>query len=118
VKQQRRGPGRGRTVASGLKRLVVPVLLLLTAYYGFFGGEYSVFEWREADANVVEEQARLELARAEIEALKVELELLERDPATIERIAREDFGMIREDEVLYRFTDGHGTGQREVPPAR
>ena len=28
---------------------------------------------------------------------------LERDPATIERVARERFGMIREGETLYRF---------------
>lgn len=116
VKSQRRS--RGRSVASGLKRLVVPGLLLLSADYALFGGEYSVFEWREARADVVEEQARLESARIEIDALQVELEMLERDPTTIERIAREDYGMIREDEVLYRFADGDNTGEREASPAR
>jgi len=116
MKPRRRG--NGRSVTTGLKRLVVPGLLLMSAYYAVFGGEYSVFELREARADVVEEQARLELARTEIDSLRVALDLLERDSATIERIAREDYGMIREGEVLYRFTEGDDTGEQDSPPAR
>ena len=103
VKQRRRN--EGRSVTSGLKRLVVPGLLLMAAYFAVFGGEYSVFELRDARADVVKEQARLEEARVEIDSLRAELDRLEHDPATIERIAREDYGMIRRGEVLYRFAD-------------
>jgi len=110
--------GEGRSVVSGLKRLVVPGLLLMAAYYAVFGGEYSVFELREARADVVEEQARLEQARTEIDSLRVELDRLEHDPATIERIAREDYGMVRTGETLYRFADADDTGAREAAPAR
>jgi hypothetical protein len=31
--------------------------------------------------------------------------LIETDPATQERIAREEFGMVREKELLFRFLD-------------
>ena len=108
----------GRSVASGVKRLVVPGLLLMAAYYAVFGGEYSVFELREARADVVQEQARLEQARLEIDSLRVELDKLQHDAATIERIAREDYGMVRAGEALYRFADADDSGEREVPPAR
>lgn len=108
----------GRSVVSGLKRLVVPVLLLLAAYYAVFGGEYSVFELREARVDVVDEQARLKQARLEIDSLRAELDMLEHDPATIERIAREDYGMVRAGEALYRFAHADDPGEREAPPAR
>ena len=72
--------GEGRSVVSGLKRPVVPGLLLMAAYYAVFGGEYSVFELREARVDVVEEQATLEQARTGIDSLRVELDRLEHDP--------------------------------------
>lgn len=107
-----------RSVASGLKRLVMPGLLLTAGYFAVFGGEYSVFELREARADVLREQARLERARLEIDSLRIELDKLEHDPATIERIAREDYGMVREGETLYRFADADGAGGQEDLPAR
>ena len=113
----RRENGR-RSVSSALKRLVVPGLLLMSAYYALFGGGYSVFDLYEARGGVVEEQSRLEQARMEIDSLLLELDRLENDPATIERIAREEYGMVREGELLYRFTDPEDAGEQEVPPAR
>lgn len=105
-------------MVSALKRLVVPGLLVMAAYYAVFGGEYSVFELREARADVVEEQTRLKQARLEIDSLRAELDKLEHDPATIERIAREDYGMVRAGEALYRFAHADETAEREAPPAR
>lgn len=92
-----------------LKRVLLPGLLLLATYYAFFGGEYSVFEVRRARAEV--EAARAELAELEerIDSLAARADSLEHDPATLERIARERFGMIREGETLYRFA--HPTGE-------
>ena len=92
-----------------LKRILLPGLLLLAAYYAVFGGEYSIFEVRRARADV--EAARAELAELEerIDSLRARADSLEHDPATLERIARERFGMIREGETLYRFA--HPTGE-------
>ena len=114
---RRRGNG-SRSVSSALKRLVVPGLLLMSAYYALFGGGYSVFDLYMARGGVEEEQLRLEQARMEIDSLLLELDRLENDPATIERVAREEYGMVREGELLYRFTDAEDAGERKAPPAR
>lgn len=94
-----------------LKRFVLPALLLLAAYYAVFGGEYSIFEVRRARAEV--EAARAELAELEmrIDSLRARADSLENDPATLERIARERFGMIREGETLYRFAQPSADGE-------
>ena len=96
-----------------LKRFVLPGLLLLAAYYAVFGGEYSIFEVRRARAEV--EQARTELAELElrIDSLRARADSLENDDATLERIARERFGMIREGETLYRFAEPSETDGEE-----
>lgn len=103
-----------------LKRVVLPALLALAVYYAVFGGEYSIFELRQARIDI--ERADIELAelRARVDSLRARADALENDPATLERIARERFGMIREGETLYRFaapSDEDGsTGQPGPSP--
>ena len=67
-------------------------------------GEYSLLEVRGARA----EREDLERRLAEVERVNDSLrawgDALEADSATIERVARERYGMIREGEVLYRIT--------------
>ena len=67
------------------------------------GGSYSTADWlslrREAAA---ERQAVAELTSG-IDSLEKTAIRVERDPAEQERIAREEFGMIREGEYLYRL---------------
>jgi cell division protein FtsB len=86
-----------------LKGLVMPALLLTAGYYAVFGGEYSLFELRSARAAVTEEQEVLGRLEARIDSLSAWADSVRTDPATLERIARERFGMIREGETLYRF---------------
>ena len=86
-----------------LKRSIVPALLLVAVYYALFGGEYSLFELRAARAAVVTERVALAELQLRIDSLRAWADSLENDPATLERIARERFGMIREGETLYRF---------------
>ena len=100
-----------------LKRSVVPMLLVAAGYYAVFGGGSSVWDLMETRTNVVVEATRLEEARVKIDSLEVELQQLKQDAATIERIAREQYGMIREGEVLYRFTPTTSEGP-PPPPAR
>ncbi len=87
-----------------MKRLILPVLIGLAVYFALYGGEYSVFEVGRVRAERVElEQKLVELELAN-ECLRTWAHALESDSATIERLARERYGMIREGEVLYRFT--------------
>ena len=88
-----------------MKRLILLALIGLSAYFALFGGEYSVFEVRRVRAERVELEERLVALERSNACLRVWAEALQSDSATIERLARERYGMIRTGEVLYRFTD-------------
>ena len=92
-----------------LKRLVLPGLLLAAVYYAVFGGEYSMFELRASRRAVEQEQARLADLRRQIDSLEAWRDSLMTDSASLERVARERFGMIRPGETLYRFTEPRDT---------
>lgn len=87
------------------QRLVIPGLLLAAGYWALFGGEYSVFEVRGVRGSLIEERIRLHEVEQRIDSLAAWKDLLENDPVTIEQVAREEFGMIRDGETLYRFAD-------------
>ena len=84
-----------------MKKLLVWALLLFAGYIAMFGGEYSVLEVRR----VRQEQQRLQQQLIELESENDSLEnwvqKLEFDSATIERLARERYGMVRPGELLY-----------------
>jgi len=87
----------------GLRKVILPGLLLLAAYYAVFGGEYSWFELRDARAAVEREEADLAELNRQIDSLRAWADSMRIDSVTLERIARERFGMIRDGEILYRF---------------
>lgn len=102
-----------------LTKVVVPGLVLVAAYYALFGGEYSLLELRSARAAVVVERQELDRLEQQLDSLATRAESLRSDPVTLERIAREQFGMIREGETLYRFAEPEpASDEREDPPAR
>lgn len=88
-----------------LKRFVLPAILLVAVYFAVFGGEYSLLELRATRSALAEERARLTDLRRQIDSLEAWRDSLLTDSATLERIARERFGMIRPGETLYRFTE-------------
>lgn len=85
-------------------RIALLLVLLAAAYFAVQGGEYST-------ADVVRQYIAKRRMRAEVDSLQrlvdslgKALEAIETDPAVQERIAREEFGMVRgEKELLYRF---------------
>ncbi len=88
-----------------MKRLILPALIGLSVYFALFGGEYSVFEVRRVRADRIELEERLSALEQTNDCLRAWAEALQSDSATIERLARERYGMIRTGEVLYRITD-------------
>ena len=109
---------RADGVSSKMKRLVVPSILALAAYYAVFGGEYSAFQLRGVRADIDAEEWKLADVNHEIDSLTAWVDLLENDAETIERVAREDFGMIRDGETLYRFAEPDVDPETSPPPAR
>ncbi len=99
-----RDPARDATEATLVKRLVLPALIALSVYFALFGGEYSVFEVRRVRSENLDLEQRLTELRWTNDSLQTWAESLETDSATIERLAREKYGMIRSGEVLYRIT--------------
>ena len=96
-------PGTGRRILAG-------AALAVAAYYALWGGEYSVFDLLTLERDTRDAQAALARTRGEVDSLRGEAKRLEDDPATLERVARERFGMIREGEVLYRFVPVDSAG--------
>lgn len=88
-----------------LRRLVLPATLGVVGYFAIFGGEYNAFESWQLERRLADEHAELERLEAEVEALRARADSLETDPAMLERLARERYGMIREGERLYHFVE-------------
>lgn len=87
---------RGRHLLAGL-------VLAVALYYAALGGEYSAVDLLRLKRDRRAAETELAGTRREVDSLRVRATKLERDRATIERVARERFGMIREGETLYRF---------------
>lgn len=107
-KQEAERPGDRRR--RHILRAVVAIVVGAALYYALFGGEYSVFEVMRLQQRAEQEQLRLDSLRAEVMALEARADSLESDSATIERIARERYGLIRPGERLYRFVEADSAG--------
>ena len=102
---------------SRLKKTILPLILLLAAYYAVFSGEYSWFALREVRMELEEVEDELARKRQQIDSLLALADSVESDPSMLERIARERFGMIRDGETLYRFAEPSNSERPSVDSA-
>ena len=96
-----------------LRELVTPrrlmlAVVLLSIVFGIEGGEYGTRDRLSLRSDEREETALVAELTREVDSLEVVLRRLQRDPATQERVAREQFGMIREGEFLFRLIPEEG----------
>jgi cell division protein FtsB len=89
-------------------------MVALAAYYALFGGQYSALDLNQIHGEIADLTVEVEELRMDAAALSERAELLEHDARTLETLAREDFGLIREGEILYRFADS-GDEEDEAP---
>jgi cell division protein FtsB len=78
-------------------------LALGMVLFAIQGGTFSTWDWLTLRHDEAAERDAVDLLKASIDSLEKVAALVERDPAEQERIAREEFGMIREGEFLYRL---------------
>jgi len=74
---------------------------LLIAYYTIFG-ERGILRMRKLGRNLESIRASTQNLKEENEGLKSEIRLLQEDEDYIEKIAREELGLAREDEIVYK----------------
>jgi cell division protein FtsB len=96
-------------------RITAALLVSVAGYYALWGGEYSAFDLYRLDRSQRAEAAFLAETRRQADSLAIVAERLENDPAAIEAVARERFGMIREGELLYRFVDADDLPEASAP---
>ncbi len=97
-----------------MKRYVWWALIAIALFFAVQGGEYST-----RDLYVLHSRTRLvtrevDSLQRQIDSLGRFLKLVKSDSATQERIAREEFGIVRGDkEILYRFGEAPSSGDRK-----
>jgi cell division protein FtsB len=69
------------------------------------GGEYGTTDLFTQKRKLAQSQAAVDSLQRRVDSLVAYKRAVETDPATQERIAREEFGMVKPGEVLYRFAD-------------
>ena len=75
-------------------------------YFAIQGGEYSTADVVRQFVAKRRMQVEVDSLQRLVDSLGKALEAIETDPAVQERIAREEFGMVRgEKELLYRFAE-------------
>jgi cell division protein FtsB len=95
---------------SWTKRLVWLGVALGVAAFAVEGGEYGTSDLLRQRARRQAVQAEVDSLQAAVDSLRTLEKRLRTDPALQERVAREEFGMVRgERELLYRFAEPRDT---------
>ena len=90
----------------------------LALVFALEAGEYGTLDWWQVRRHERQERAIVSALQKTVDSLTSVLRLVETDPATQERIAREQYGMLRKGEFLYRIVQdsgkeqGAGSGER------
>jgi len=84
-------------------RLAAIAGAVVLAGLAFQAGEYGTVDWLKLRRQVIQERRAVRDLEVELDSLARLARALETDPAAQERAAREQFGMIRRGEILYRL---------------
>jgi cell division protein FtsB len=101
-------------------KLAAGAIVLAALYFLLLGGEYTFLDLWRIDRAHQAEMVELERLRDDVATLQVRADSLASDSATLERIARENYGLIREGERLYRFVEpdtGAASGSTSTSPS-
>ena len=97
-----------------MKRYVWWGLIAVALYFAVQGGEYSTWDLVQLERRAGKLTRQVDSLQLHVDSLGHFLGLVKSDSATMERIAREEFGMVRGDkEILYRFSESPDAGNRK-----
>jgi cell division protein FtsB len=97
-------------------RLIGIAAVVVLAGLAFQAGEYGMLDWLKLRSQLAEEHRAVRELEHQLDSLQRLAHALETDPAAQERAAREQFGMIRKGELLYRLVPKIDAGSEELPP--
>jgi len=83
------------------------LFILFIAYWTVFGGN-GILKLRQIRQESEQVKAASELIKAENERLKKEIKLLQEDKNYVGKVAREDLGMTRKDEIIFKKKQDDG----------
>jgi cell division protein FtsB len=107
---------RSTALAPGIKRLVGVAIAVTVAVFAVQGGEYGTFDLLRQRSRRTTLRARVDTLRHQVDSLTRLAHAIQSDPAMQERIAREEFGMVRgSKELLYRFAPTPAAGAPPTP---
>jgi len=92
-----------------LTRVLLAAGGLVAVWFAVQGGEYSTLDLLRQRQQRADLQAELDSLTHVVDSLKAYKQRVLTDPKTQERIAREEFGMIRGKELLYRIAGPDST---------
>ena len=84
-------------------RVLLVAFALGALYFAIQGGEYGTSDLVRQRMEKRRLLATIDSLEREVDSLKKYRKAVETDPATQERIAREQWGMVRPGEILYLF---------------
>jgi cell division protein FtsB len=96
-------PGRRRAPA---QRIALALAAVAAIVFAVQGGEWGTFDLLSQKRRMAQLTTAVDSLQRIVDSLKVYRNRLDTDPGLQERIAREEFGMVRGNkELLYRFTE-------------
>ena len=94
---------RGKKIG---RRVAMAIAIVFVLWFGIQGGQFTTIDLFRLRARQKVVQKSIDSLARVVDSLKRYEYKLRNDPATQERIAREQFGMVRGNkELLYRFAD-------------
>jgi cell division protein FtsB len=85
------------------RRLVAAALVLVVAVALAVYGGSGVLRVRAMQAEIRQLERELATLRTQTDTLTATIDKLRNDPAYLEKLAREDFGYVREGETVLKF---------------
>lgn len=95
---------RPELTPESIGQMVIIVLIGILIYVLLFG-DYGVWRIRAMQKEIERQQQEIEQLKAEQDSLQQERWRLINDPEYIEKLAREKYGMQKDDEVVYKFPE-------------
>lgn len=92
---------------------MVAAVLVLTLFVAGLRSYRDLAVQRARQAELVE---RITDAKVRIKQLETEIELLRTDPGTLERVAREDLGMVRPGDIVIKVGGSESSDRAEAAP--